>query len=318
MLLTRVVVATITAPTMILGTGTVCSQDYPNKPIRIVTTAAGNAVDFATRLIAQKMTMPLGQPIIVDNRAGYLSAEIVSKALPDGYTLLVAGTPIFYGPLLQQLQYDPLKDFAPISLLTGAPQVLVVSPTLPVTSVAELVALAKSKPGVLNYASAQTGGSGHLAAELLKSMAGVNIVRVAYKSTVLAFPDLISGQVHMMFENPTVIMPLIKQGKMKGLAVTSLQSTPLIPGVPPVAAALPGYEILSVATLFAPVGTPARVIKQLNQESLRALNQPDVIEKFSSTGVGIVGSSPEALAIWVKTAMGNMGKVIKDAGIKIE
>ena len=309
---TRMLVAATIATNPVAG-----AQGYPDKPIRIVTTAAGNAVDFAARLVAQRIAVPLAQPVIVDNRAGYLSAEILSKALPDGYTLLVAGTPIFYGPLLQKLTYDPLQ-FAPVSLMAGAPQVLVVSPTLSVSSVAELIALAKSRPGTLNYASAQSGGSGHLAAELFKYLAGVNVVRVAYKSTVTALPDLISGEVHMMFENPTVIVPLMKQGKLKGLAVTSQKPSPLLPGLAAVAASVPGYEILSAATLWAPAQTPAPVINRLNQETVRVLRQPDVAEKFAATGVEVIASSPDALMQWTKAAMNNMNKVIKDANIRVD
>ena len=304
--------------TMTLAAGVACAQDYPNKPVRIVTSVAGSATDFAARLIAQKMSVTLGQALIVDNRTGYLSAEIVSKAQPDGYTLLVAGTPTFHGPLLQKMSYDPVKDLAPISLLVGAPQILVVSPTLPVNSVPDLIALAKSKPGVINYASGSTGGSGHLAGELFKAMAGVAIVRIAYKGTALAFPDLINGQVHMMFENPTVMMQHIKAGKVKGLAVTSLKPTALVPGLPTVAASLPGFEILSVATILAPAKTPPAIIKRLNEESVRTLNQADVVERFFNTGADVIASSPEQLAAWIKGAMASMGKVIKDAGIRIE
>ena len=200
----------------------------------------------------------------------------------------------------------------------NAPGILVVSPTLSINTVGELTALAKAKPGTLNYASAQSGGSGHLTAELFKAMAGINIVRIAYKGAVLAIPDVMSGQVQMMFENAAAMLPLIKQGKMKGLAVTSLQPTPLVPGLPPVAATLPGFEMVSVVTMFAPAKTPAAIIKRLNQERVRALNDPEVKERFTNNGGAVVGGSPEELAAWMKGAMARMDKVIKDVGIRVD
>ena len=301
---------------MVSGPGMVLSQDFPDKPIRFVTVAAGSGVDFAARLIAQEITGPLGQPVVVDNRAGYLSAELVSKASPDGYTLLIGPSPLFFAPLMLPLAYDPVKDFVPITLLVRAPTMLVISPNLSVNSVKELIALAKAKPAALNYVSAQTGGSGHLTAELFKAMAGVDIVRVSYKGSAMAFPDLMTGQVHMMFENPASVMPLIKAGKLKGLAVTSLQPTPLIPGLPTVAATVPGFESVTVSGMFAPVKTPEAIVKRLSQETVRVLSRPDVKEKFAGTGAEAVGSSPEELAAWLKAAISRMGKVIKDAGIK--
>jgi len=309
---------TLSAVLMLATAGGTYGESYPDKPIRIVTIGIGSGTDVAARLVSQKMSASMGKPFVIDNRpSSNIPPDIVAHSLPDGYTLLVAPNGFFYNPLLENVPYDPIKDFAPIAMLSNAPGILVVSPTLAVNSVAELIALAKAKPGALNYASAQAGGSGHLTAELFKSMAGVNIVRVAYKATNLAIPDVISGQVQMMFENPAVMVPLMKQGKMKGLAVTSLKPTPLVPGLPPVAETLPGFEMVSTVAMFAPARTPPSIIKRLNEESTRALNDPEVKEKFTNSGLIAIGGKPEELAAWMKSAMASMGKVIKEAGIRV-
>ena len=296
-------------------------QDFPTKPIRLVVPGTGNSFDIAARLIAQGISGPLGQPVIVDNRAnGTIAAETVAKAPPDGYTLLVNGSNLWLLPFLQSnVPYDPVRDFLPITLTTRSPTILVVHPSLPVKSVRDLIALAKSSPGRMNYASGSTGSTNHLAAELFKSMAGVNIVRIGYKGSGPALVDLIAGHVQMMFSVTGSVAPHMKSGRMKALAVSSAQPSTLAPGLPTVAASgLPGFSAVSDAGMFAPAKTQAAIITRLNQEVVRVLNSAEVKEKFLGTGVETVGSSPEQLAATVKADSARLGKLIKDAGIREE
>jgi len=295
-------------------------QNYPAKPIRIVTGAAGGGGDFASRLVVQAISGPLGQPVIVDNRSGsLLAAEAVSKAPPDGYTLTVQGAVLWILPLLYKAPYDAVRDFAPISLMLREVSVLAVHPSLPAKSVKELIALAKAKPGELSYSSSQVGGQSHLAMELFKSMAGADIVHIPYKGAGAATIGLLSGQVQLMINSAPPMMPHVKAGKLRALAVTSAEPSLLVPGLPTVAATgLPGYESVSMTCILAPAKTPAAVINRLNQEIVRALNQPDIKSRFLSAGAETVGSSPEELAATIKADQARMDKIIKDAGIKGE
>ena len=314
------VVAMFSVVCMVLGAGMVWGQDFPNRPIRIVAPEVGGSGDFAARLVAQGLTAGLGQQVIVDNRGGsYIPQLIVAKAAPDGYTLHVNATGFWIGPLLRKAPYDPIKDFAPISVMTSSSNVLVVHPSLPAKSVRELIALAKAKPGELNYATGLSGSSSHLAGELFKHMAGVNFVRVPYKGNGPAVIGLIGGEAQLMFPSSTAVRPHLKSGKLRALAVTSAEPSALVPGLPTVAAAgLPGYESVGRTVILAPAKTPAPIIKRLNQEVVRVLKQPDVKEKFFNTGVETVGSSPEQLAAMAKSEMTRIGKMIKDVGIKAD
>ena len=304
---------------LVLGAGVAFSQTYPNKSIRIVTAEIGGSGDIATRTIAQEISGPLGQPVIVDNRgSGFITGEIVASAAPDGYTLLFASSALWVTPLLRKTPYDPIKDFAPIALLVTAPNLLVVHPSLPAKSVKELIDLAKAKPGVLNYASSLPGTTNHLAAELFKSMAGVNIVGINYKGGGPGMNDLLGGHVQMMFVSTGLGTPHLKSGKLRALGVTSLQPSALAPGLPTVASGLPGFEVASVVGSFAPAKTPAMIINRLNQEIVRALNRSEVKEKYLSIGVETVGSSPAELTAKMKSEVTRLGKVIRDAGIKAE
>jgi tripartite-type tricarboxylate transporter receptor subunit TctC len=304
----------------IAGTGAVSGQNYPNKPIRIVTTGVGSGGDLPSRFIAQGLTASLGQPVLVENRAsGVIPGEIVSKAPPDGYTLLLYGSTFWIGPLLQIVPYDVVRDFSPISLVASAPNILVVNPALPVKSVHDLIAVAKAKPGELNYASSGSGSTNHLAAELFKAMAGVNLVRIPYKSGSAQMADLIGGQVQLTFSNAGTVLPHIKSGRLRALAITNPQPSVLVPGLPTIAASgVPGYEAVSMLAVFAPAKTPAPIIKRLNQEIVAFLNQPDVKQKFFDTGVDTIGSSPDQLGATIKSEMVRWGKVIKAAGIKAD
>jgi len=304
---------------MVLSGGVVCGQDYPHKPIRIITNAAGGGSDFIARLIAQGISGPLGQPVIVDNRSGGLiQSEIVSRAPPDGYTLLVAGGSILILPLLQKTPYDPMKDFSPITLATKEPAVLAVYPSVAAKSVKELIALAKGKPGELNYGSGGTGATNHLAAELFRAMAGVNIVHIAYKGSAPLLSALIGGEVQLAFPSAPSVAPHVKSGRLRALAVTSAEPSALAPGLPTVAASgVPGYESASLTLLFAPAKTPDAIINRLNQEMVRFLKTPEAKAQLLISGAETVGSSPQQLADTMKAEMDRMGKVIKDAGIKL-
>ena len=298
------------------------AQNFPTKPVRIVTLEPGGGTDFAARLIAQGLADKFGHPVIVDNRGGangIIAVQVVARASPDGYTLLLNGSPVWLLPFLQDsVPYDPLKDFSPIVLVTSAPNVLVVHPSSSANSVKELITLAQSMPGKLNYGSAATGGSPHLAGELFKSMAGVNIVRITYKGAALALNDLLGAQIQLMFPTAATVAPHFKSGRLRALAVTSAQPSALLPGLPTVAAALPGYESGSALGVFAPAGTPAAIIGRLNQEIVRVISRSDVKEKFFSAGVETVGGTPADFLATIKSEMSRMGKVIKDARIKGE
>jgi tripartite-type tricarboxylate transporter receptor subunit TctC len=243
----------------------------------------------------------------------------VSKAPPDGYTLLIDAASFWIGPLLQETPYDPVKDFAPVTLTDSAPNVLVVNPSLPVKSVKELIALAKARPGELNYGSSSTGSTPHLAAELFNMMAGVKIVRVPFKGSGPAVISLLGGQVQLMFATAGSVAPHVKSGRLRALAVASLQPSALAPGLPTIAASgVPGYEAVAFEGMFAPAKTPVAIIDRLNQEIVRVLNRAEVKERFFNAGVETVGSTPEEFAAAIKSNVAKWGKLIKDAGIRDE
>jgi len=300
--------------------GPVLSQSYPEKPIRMITAGAGGSSDFIARTIAQGLTTSFGHPVIVDNRsAGVVPGQIVSKAQPDGYTLLLYANLLWIGPLLQKTPYDPIKDFTPISLTNSAPNVLVVNPSLPVNSVTELIAYAKARPGALNYGAPGIGGSVHLATELFKAMAGINIVFVPYKTGGALATDLISGQVQLSAGTASTMLPHINSGRLRALAVTSQQPSLFFPGLPTIAGSgLPGYESASMQALFAPANTPLGVINRLNLEVVKIVKSAEIRDKFFKAGQESVGSSPAELTDKIKSEMARMGKVIKDARIRAE
>ena len=297
------------------GVGAVYCQDYPRKPIRIVTTEAGSGNDLVARIIAQRLSVGIGQQVIVDNR-GLLAAEIVAKAEPDGYTLLAYGSPLWLAPLLRgNVPYDPVRDFSPVTAATQAPGLLVINPAVPAKTVAELINLAKATPGQLNYGSASTGGPPHLSGELFKTMASINIVRIPYKGTGQALNALIGKEVQLMFPNAGSAMPYVKAGRLRALAVTSAQASALVPGLPTVAATLPGYESVAIQGIFAPAKTPVTLINRLNREIVQVLNRAEVKEILFKAATETLGSSPQQLAATIKVEMAKWGKVIKDAGI---
>ena len=293
------------------------AQTYPSKVVRIITAGAGGGSDFATRLIATPLGPALGQQVIVDTR-GVVAADIAAKAPPDGYTLLLSGPTLWLLRFMRDNVASDIGDFVPITMATQTANILVVHPTLPVKSVKDLIALAKTKPGELNFATSGTGNSVHIAGELFKTTTGTNIVRVNYKGASQALTDLASGQTQLMFAVPGSVLPHVKTGRLRALAVTSAQPTPLAPGLPTVAATVPGYESVSYLAIFAPAGTPAAIVTKLSQEIVRVLQRPEVKEKFLATGIETVGSSPEAAAKLIDAEIARMGKVIKAANIRAD
>ncbi len=301
-----------------LSCGVAYGQNYPSKPIRILTSAVGGGQDILSRLLAQGISGPLGQTVIVENRTSRLLGQLGVKAAPDGYTVLTAASTFILGPLLEKVEYDPVKDFAPITTATSAANVLIVHPSLPVKSVKDLIALAKTRPGELNYASGGTGSSAHLAGELLMSLANVKFQRIDYKGTAMAQTDLISGQVHMMIAAPGAVVPHIQAGRLRALGVTSAGPSKLFPGLTPVAATLPGYDITAKTGIMAPAGTPPAIINRLNQEIARVLNREDIREKLLNLGMEAVNSTPEEFAGQIKSDLAKVGKIVKDAGIQVQ
>ena len=308
------------AGVMTIGAGAACGQDYPARPVRMVAPAAGGGADISARLVARGLSSSLGQQVVVDNRGGgTIAIDTVTKSLPDGYTLLAYGGPLWLTPLMRpnvSFNYD--RDFLPVSLASTAPYFLFVHQALPVKTVRDLVALAKARPGELNYGSSGSGSTTHLAAELFKSKAGVNIERVLYKGGGPAASALLTGEVQLMFSTGTTL-PQVKAGRLKVLAVTNDQPSPLAPGVPTMkAAGVAGAEIRQITGIFAPAKTPATIINRLHQEIVRTLSRPEIKEVLFNAGLEPVGSTPEELAAAIKYELATLGKVIKDVGIRDE
>jgi tripartite-type tricarboxylate transporter receptor subunit TctC len=305
----------------VISANAVFAQNYPNKPIRIVTAEAAGGSDFVSRLTAQGLSASLRQPVIVENRtSGVIPGDIVAKSPPDGYTLFVTASNFWLGPFMRdKMPYDPAKDFSPVVLVAITPSIIAVHPSLPAKSVKELIALAKSKPGTLNFASSSVGSSNHLAAELFKVMADINIVHVPYRGTGPALTALIANEVQLMFPSAGGAMPHVKSGRLRGLAVTSSEPSALAPGLPTVAASgLQGYESTTIYAMFVRAKTAPAIVKRLNQETVAFLKTPEAKEKMIGGGVEAIGSSPEQLAVTVKGEVARWGKLIKDLGIRAE
>lgn len=304
---------------MALSASFACAQDYPNRPIRVVTAAVGGGIDFTARLVAHGLTASLGQQVIVDNRGGTnVAPHTVAKATPDGYTILIHNNTVWISPLLDKVPYDHEQELAPISLTSRSPNILVVHPSLPVNSVKELIALGKANPGAINYASGPVGASNHLAAELFKALAGVDLVRIGYKGGGPALNDLISGQVPVMFATTGSVTAHVRSGKLRALAVTSAEPSALAPGLPTIATSgVPGYVSEAIYGMFAPAKTPVSIINRLHQETAQFLGMPETKERFFNSGVETVGSSPQEFAAVIKSEAIRLGKVIKSAGIRV-
>jgi len=301
-----------------LSAGAVFGQDYPKKTIRIVASQAGSSNDMVARIIADGLQKRFNQTVMVENHGGgVVAGEIVSKSAPDGYTLLYFANGLWITPLLRpKMPYDTMKDFAPISWVISVPNVVVVHPSFPANSIKELIAMAKAKPGAIKYASASAGTANHLAAELFKYMAHVDLDRIPYKGMAPALTATMSGETSVMFPSAGMTMSAyVKSGKLKALAVTSEKPSELTPGLPTVAETVPGYENTVNHGVFAPAGTPAPIINLLNKEIVKVLNAPDVKKRLFNAGLEVVGSSPEALRNMMKAEVESMGKLIKAAGI---
>ncbi len=305
----------------VLFFGVANAQQYPSKPIRLIASGVGGAGDFTARVVAGGLTARLGQQVIVDNRPGGLvPGEIVAKALPDGHTLMLAGIVIWLSPFMRStMPFDPVRDFAPVTITATVPNVLVVHPALPVKSVQELIALAKEKPGVLNYATSGAGNSNHVAGELFKAMAGVDLVQVNYKGASLALNDVVSGRVQLMFATATAAAPFVSAGRLRALAITSERPSAIAQGLPTIAASgLPGYASESTLGLFAPAATPPEIIARLNKETVGLLRESETRGRLQKSGIEVVTGSPAEFAALIKADMARSGKIIRAAGIRTD
>jgi len=295
---------------------------YPTKPIRmIVPYAAGGTTDVLARIMADKLTQALGQTVLVEIKpgaGGTVGAEAAAKSAPDGYTI-VMGAPGSHSTatsLYAKLPYDPVKDFAPIIHVANVPNSIVVNPSVPVKSVAELIAYAKVHPGELTYGSAGTGATTHLTGELFALQAGVKLTHIPYKGSGQAMIDLLGGQIQMMFENLPGAANQIRTGKIRGLAVTSLKRSPAFPDLPAVSETLPGFEVVAWFGLFAPAGTPGAIIARLNAECDKALHLPEVREKIAAAGSDPIGGTPEDMARFLAADIAKWVRVTREAGIR--
>ena len=302
------------------------AQDaYPNRPLRlIVPFPPGGSADILARAIGQKLAEGLGQPVVIDNRPGAgtaIGAEATAKAAPDGYTIMI-GTVSSHAinpSLNAKLAYDPVRDFTPVSLVASIPFALLVHPSVPVKSVQELIVLARARPGQLNFSSAGSGTSNHLAGELFRSMAGIDIAHIPYKGSAPALTDMLSGQVNLMFDLVLTAAPHVKSGAARALAVTGRERSAVLPGVPTVAeAGLPGYEVSAWFGIFAPAGIPAPALARLNAEIVRIMQLQDVRDRLASLGADALSSTPEQFAAYVKDELVKWSRVVKAAGMKLE
>ena len=296
---------------------------YPVKPIRIVVPfSAGGSADIFARAIGQKMTDAWNQQVVIDNRAGsggVIGSEIAAKAAPDGYTLMMGITAnIAINPALyRKLPYDPVRDFAPVTLIAAAPYVMVVPPSLPVKTARDFIALALARPGQLNYASLGNGSAGHLTAELFASMAGIRLAHVPYKLVGSVLTDLMSAQVQLFFLGAVSAQAQIKGGRLRAIGVTGARRSALLPEVPTVAeSGVRGYEVTGWYGVLVPAGTPRPIVAELNREIARILKLPDVSERFSAEGAELIGNSPEAFAGYIKSEIAKWSNVVKLSGAR--
>jgi tripartite-type tricarboxylate transporter receptor subunit TctC len=297
---------------------------YPNHSIKlIVPFPPAGATDIVGRIVAHKLGERLGESVVVENRpgaGGSLGSDIVAKSAPDGYTILIATTSTHsIGPVLQKLPYDPIKDFAPITQVANIPNVLVVSPKLPVKNLQELVALAKAQPGKLNYASSGIGTVVHLNGELFKMIAKVDMLHVPYKGTQLSIPDLANGSVAMLVDNLASALPNIRSGNVRPLALEAPQRSALLPEVPTFAeAGMPEFDLAVWFGMFAPAGTPPEIVARLQREVVAGLKAPDLLERFEAVGAQPVGSTPEQFVVRIRADSARWAEVIKTANVKAQ
>ena len=300
------------------------AQPYPAKSIRfIVPFPPGGSADILARAIGQKAGESLGQSLVVENRPGAgtaIGAEALAKSAPDGYAIMI-GTVSSHAinPALNpKLPFDPVRDFTPVSLVASIPFAMIVHPSVPAKTVPEFVALARAKPGTLNYSSAGSGTSNHLAGELLRSMTAIHIVHIPYKGSAPALNDLISGQVSLMFDLVLTAAPHVRSGAVRGLAVTGARRSSVLPDLPTVAESIPGYEVSAWFGIFAPAGVPQPVVQRLNAEFMKALREPDLRQRLASQGAEPLTSTPDEFAAYLRAEIDKWAKVVKVAGMKVD
>jgi len=311
---------------LMLASASAFSQAYPARPIRLVVPyPAGGPLDIMARAIGQKLSEAWKQPVVVDNRAGAggnIGADLVAKSAPDGYTLLMGAvaTHAINPSLYSKIPYDPVKDFAPVALVAQVPNILVLNPAVPARSVRELIELARTRPGYLNFGSGSTGSTGHLAGELFKTMAGVQMVHIPYKGAAPATADLLGGQVQLMFDNLANALPNVKAGKLRALAVTTLARSPAMPDLPTIAeSGLPGFDLTTWFGVLVPAGTPPEIVARLNAEIVRALNAKDMRERLEKMGAEPPpNNTPEHFAAFILSEAAKYAKVVKDSGAKVD
>jgi len=302
----------------------VIAQTYPTKPIRfIVPYAPGGNADIMARVIGQRLSEALGEPVVVDNRPGansIIGTEMAVRSAPDGYTVLIVASGHAVNPsLVRKLPYDTLKDLAPITLIGSTPLIVVAHPSLPANTIKELIALAKSHPGELNYASSGNGSPANLAGALLNVMAGIKLTHVPYKGTSQATTDVMSGQVQIAFPSMTSTLPFVKSGKLKGLAMTALRRSPLAPDMPTVAeAGVPGYQASIWNGMLVPGATPKAIVTRLNQEVVKVLKSPETQQRYAGMGADILYGTPEEFDAFTRAEMKKWDKVIREAGIRVD
>ncbi len=295
---------------------------YPDHPVKmIVGFAPGGAADFLGRTAAHALTEGLGEQVVVENRpgaGGLIATNYAAKTAPDGYTLLFTSIPHVINPHLRKVEYDPVKSFEPVIQFVSVPLVLAVNPQLPVHSVKDLIDYAKARPCKINYASAGSGSSSHLAMELFKEMAGVKLNHIPYKGTGALLPDLIAGRVSATIASAVPLIPQIKNGKLRGLATTGPKRSAAIPDLPTIAATVPGYEVINWFGVLAPAGTPTPIVARLNEVLNKALQQPRMVKLLNARGADVVGGTPDEFARVIKTDYVKWGKIVKESGAHVD
>jgi tripartite-type tricarboxylate transporter receptor subunit TctC len=319
----KIAIALVVATT--LAATTSLAQNYPAKPIRLVVPfTPGGSTDLVARIVAQKLEQAWGQQVIVENRpgaGGNIGVDYVAKSAPDGYTLIFGHIGTFgFGPsFYPKLPYDPIRDFAPIILYAMVPNMLVVHPSLPAKSVRELIALAKARPGQLNYGSSGSGSASHLAVEYFKLLSKTDITAIAYRGTGPMVIDLIAGQISLTITGVPPLYPQVKAGRLRGIAVTSAKRLTLLPELPSIAeAGVPGYESTTWFGPLAPAKTPKDIIVKINTQLVQTLQSPDVRERFAAEGIEALGGTPDQFAEYIRSEIARWGRVIKEAGLRPE
>jgi tripartite-type tricarboxylate transporter receptor subunit TctC len=310
-------------PALALCAGSAFAQNYPSHPIKVIVPwPPGQATDVAARMVAEKLVPVLGQPLVVDNRpgaGGVVGCEVAAKSPADGYTLVAGSSgPISISPNVQKVAYDPLKDFAPISLLAVNPFMLVVNPSIPAKSVRELIALLKANPGKYSFASSGSGATSHLMSVLFNSMAGVDVVHVPYKGSSQSITDVVNGQIAYTIETVPAVQGLTQAGKLRALGATSLTRAVAMPDVPTIAETLPGYEMFGWIGFMAPAGTPGAITDRISAETRKIMQEPELRKRFLAAGMEPAGNTPAEFSAFLKKQNERYGMIVKQAHVKLD